>query len=228
MEQWFGLPHDDREIGDRPGRAARGDTQDGTLVFAPLSEADADLVEQLRGDDELVARRALEQLHVTWAIALARYVERLVHASDVADDIVQDVFLAMWLRRADVVSTGSLRAYLYGAVHRRALQVLRNARVAGRWAERVASEMTEAGVVSAPSDRADTATNLSELAAVLHTAIEALPVRQREAFLLYRERELSLQDVAQVMGISVNTVKVQIQRAGITLRAAVERYLTGT
>lgn len=225
LERWFGAPHNDAEE-HVPSRAIRPREEtpggDGTSVLAALSPDDATVIAQLQSGDESVAAHALEHLHQLWAAPLARYVERVIHAPDVADDIVQDVFFTVWMRRASLLSSGSLRAYLYGAVHRRALQVLRNARVAERWSERVATEMVASGV----AEHADVATSVSELADVIRTAIDGLAPRQREAILLYRERELSLAEVAQVMGISVNTVKVQIQRAGAALRAAVEAYLS--
>jgi RNA polymerase sigma-70 factor (ECF subfamily) len=227
LDRWFGPPPEEPGTGHRGGGDGRRDkTTQPSLRTAPLSETDATLIAQLGSPDVQVATSALEHVHAAWAIPLARYTERLIHSADLADDIVQDVFLSVWIRRDHLATAGSLRAYLFGAVHRHALRRMRDVRVADRWAQRISTEiLTSTELRGQDIQTPDVRVEADELASVLRATVDALAPRQRQALLLYREQELSLNDVAEVMGISVNTVKVQLQRAGATLREAVKQYL---
>lgn len=177
-------------------------------------------VARIRAGDE----SAFERLFREQYKALRRYAITLLHRDDVAEDVVQAVFLGMWARREELAVRSSLRAYLYAAVHHRAVQVLRQERVRDRHV--VATLLPGPEVeASLPGQWPDGVLVGEELEGVLRAAIEALAPRTREAFELRRFQELSYEEIATVMGISVKTVGVHIGRALAELRKAVLAYL---
>lgn len=146
---------------------------------------------------------------------------RYLRSRGPAEEVVQDVFLAMWERRerwgeGEVVD---LRRYLFAAVHNRSVSLLRRERVeaAGRERERDGRAETGVGHFTAtggvPPER-------SELVERLDRAVDALPPRARETLLLRVRRQLRNDEIAQVMGVSVKAVEGNLARAVAALREA--------
>src|SRR4051794_9078194 len=70
--------------------------------------------------------QALAELHKELWEPLVRYALRMLGCVALAEDVVQDVFLTLWRRADDVPIETGMRAYLFGAVHRRALHARRS------------------------------------------------------------------------------------------------------
>lgn len=181
---------------------------------------DHDLVARIRAGDEA----AFEALFREYYQPLRRYALTLVRRADVAEDIVQAVFLRLWTKRQEWVLRSSLKAYLFGAVHHRSLQLLRQERVRDR---HVLAELGGGAEVEAspPESWPDSELAGQELGQVLQAAVDGLAPRTRQAFELRRYQQLSYEEIAAVMGISVKTVGVHIGRALVVLRKAVLGYL---
>ncbi|MFL5579389.1 MAG: RNA polymerase sigma-70 factor [Gemmatimonadaceae bacterium] len=179
-------------------------------------ERSAELRERLRAGD----RAAVEELFRDHYAALVGFADGYVRSGAVAEEIVQDVFLNLWRGRDRLAGEGTLRAYLFQAVRNRALNHLRHARHVARHA------------AAAPRD--DSAPALgdallveAELAAAVRAAVDALPERCREVFLLSRGHNLSYVEIARTLEISVKTVETQMGRALKAIRRALLPYLEG-
>jgi RNA polymerase sigma-19 factor, ECF subfamily len=152
---------------------------------------------------------------------LCEYTLRLVGSAQAAEDVVHDLFLHLWDTRGPQDAVRLTKPYLYAAAHNRALKYLRHRRVAEGWIERAARE--------APPT-ADSPADLylqHELEEMVERAIADLPVRCREIFLLRRRDQLSYEAIAVRAGVSLGTVKSQMWRAAMMLRAALAPYLVG-
>ncbi len=84
---------------------------------APSVPPDAELVARIRAGDE----GGCEALYVAHHGPLWRFAYGYVRSAEIAEELVQEVFLALWRNRADWEVSGSVRAWLYGAVRNRAL-----------------------------------------------------------------------------------------------------------
>jgi RNA polymerase sigma-70 factor (ECF subfamily) len=168
-------------------------------------------------------RAAFEELFRRHYPDLVAFATRLTGASDVAEEIVQDVFLSVWRHRerGDAIPD-SIAAYLFGAVRKTATSYLRHAHVEKRWRDRVISG--EDITIITPSPATDSQTRFNEVIAAVRVAVDELPPRCRQAFLLRRQHGLSYAEIAQVMGIAPKTVEVQIGAALRTLRARLARF----
>jgi len=158
----------------------------------------------------------LYRLHYAGLVAFARG-----YAGDlsVAEDVVQDVFLAIWRRRDELELSGNVRTYLYSAVRNAALDRLKHADV-------VLRHRTRATIALTPASRpADEAVRHHELAGAIEAAVQQLPERSREAFLMSRDGGLSYAEIAEVLGVSVKAVEASISRALRALRDQLAPFL---
>lgn len=152
-------------------------------------------------------------------VPLCEYVLRFVGSAEVAQDLVQDLFLRLWDSRGPRDAVRLTRPYLYVAARNRALKYLRHRRVVAAWVARVALD-------EPPS--ADTPEELllrGELDAAVQQAIGRLPARCRAIFVLRRREQLSYREIATRLGVSLGTVKSQMWRATLRLREQLAPYL---
>lgn len=156
-------------------------------------------------------RRAFECLFREHYEALCRFALGYVDQLPEAEDLVQDVFFDLWEKRRTLDVEYSLRAYLYGMTRHHALKHLRRRRVRAKWT--VQGEFREASATTAKPGRTDDALQHKELEEAAEQAVAALPQRRRQIFVLSRRHGLTYPEIAEALGISVNTVETQIRRA---------------
>lgn len=149
---------------------------------------------------------------------LAEYARGLVGSQDAAEDVVQEVFVALWTHRDRISTPDNMVAYLYRSVRNRGLNFLRHQRLVSDFQTRKAAE----GAPDAPP--ADQRAEESEVAAAVRVAIDALPPRSREVFSLSRDQGLTYPEIAETLGISVKTVETLMGRALKAIRKRLARY----
>ncbi len=216
---WDGMGRDGvgwEGMGDRgaPGETDRGGGPYGAAMTddphtpPPAPAPDQVLAIRIRAGDELALDQALGR---HWG-PLFRYARRMVEDTDLAEDLVQETFLRLWERRRKLDPT-ALRAYLYRIVHNLALDELRRRRRHQAWAlvaPRDPAPPPRTPVTGGAVPSADEA---------MAYAIDALPPRRRQAFVLAYLHRMSYREAAQVMGVSPATVKNQVAAALAALRA---------
>lgn len=181
----------------------------------PSRGTDSDLRARIRRGDHA----AFEELFRAHYDGLVRFANRLIVAPMEAEEVVQDVMLNVWLRREQLESDENLKTYLFRATRNRALNHLRRRRL-----ENLFRKSLPVDEPAAPPPAGDDA---SATEAAIRAAVDALPDRCREVFVLSREHKLSYSAIAETMGISVKTVETQMGRALKALRAALEPYRDG-
>jgi RNA polymerase sigma factor (sigma-70 family) len=130
-----------------------------------------------------------------------------------ARDAVQDVFISLWQRRHALQVSSSLRTYLFAAVRYEVLGKISAALKAGIMPGDVASLS-----VAAPALATD-AVHEKELLNELHAAVEQLPGKMKEIYMLSRNNHKSVAVIADELRLSEQTVKNQLSRALTRLRA---------
>jgi RNA polymerase sigma-70 factor (ECF subfamily) len=161
--------------------------------------------------------RAFEAVFRAYHARLCGFAYRhLGNAAD-ADEVVQDLFLALWQKRESLSIRSSLRAYLFGAVHHRVLNRSARARLEQRWLQEGGVTELEVADDSVPADETLQA---SEFTARVNAALQSLPPGCRQVLQLRWLDQLSYAEVAEVLGISVKGVENQLSRARKALRAA--------
>lgn len=154
---------------------------------------------------------------------LFRFAYRLVNSRELAEELVQDVFLDLWRRREVVDPCSVARAYLYTATRHAAISALRRFQVEARAANR--DDVGVGATHGTPGPDALELTEASDLDAAIARAVESLPERCRLVYTLSRREQLSYAAIAAALGISVKTVEAQMARAFRLLRTRLAPYL---
>ena len=130
-----------------------------------------------------------------------------------AEDAAQQVFLKIWEKRTELPAVKQIEPYLFTAAKREMFQHFRRQAHQRDYVLHVLEVFSEARGADPESLLIS-----QEQVEGLQSVIDALPARQREAFRLSREEELTYQEIAQRMGISKETVREYIALALKTLR----------
>ncbi|HEX2833150.1 MAG TPA: sigma-70 family RNA polymerase sigma factor [Thermoanaerobaculia bacterium] len=158
---------------------------------------------------QLGEREAFEELIARWHEPLWMYVRRLTASDDTAADVVQETWLRVVRAIARLREPGSLRAWLFGIARRAVMDRLRV-----RYRE-----------PTVPLDDVDVAADVvaDELdLQALHAELEALPLLEREVLVLFYLRELTLQELSEILEAPLGTIKSRLFRARNTLRRQLE------
>jgi RNA polymerase sigma-70 factor (ECF subfamily) len=169
---------------------------------------ESELLERLRAGDDA----AFDAIFRMYYAQLVGTVQGILTERALAEEIVQDVMLELWRRRASLSVKDSLKAYLFQASRNRALNHIRHRRVE----ERAVAFMDTAATAPAT---AHSALVQREIDAAMREALAQLPERCREVFELSRVQGLKYAEIARVLDISVKTVEGQMSKALRVLRA---------
>ncbi len=179
-------------------------------------DREPDLVARICAGDES-AFAALFAMHYEGLWAL---VNGYVDAPDVAEEIVQDIFVRIWAQRARWEVHGSVRGYLYSAARSRALDYLRHQRVVRRWEDTTSVELGTRVV-----DDTEALLAASELSAALDTAIAQLSPALREVLVLRARHHLTYPEIARLLQVSPKAVETRVTRAFKALRELLGPYI---
>jgi RNA polymerase sigma-70 factor (ECF subfamily) len=188
------------------------------VLSSPPPPGDAELVRRIRAGDE----RALEQVFRSYYPGMCTFVRRFVHAPDISEELVQDVFFKLWSKRETLSEIDALRTYLFRAARNTALNHLRRKKLENAWEEREAAA-GEPTTMAATDDDA----SADEVTRAVNEAIGRLPMRCREVFLMSRQGGLTYAEIATRLGISIKTVETQMGRALKSLRVSLATYRGG-
>jgi len=146
---------------------------------------------------------------------LHRYAYTMLDDSEMAKDIVQQVFITLWEKKDTLNITVSVRAYLYRAVYNSCI----NHRTRGRRHHPI--DLDSSGQLPVSPELLS---EVRELRTILERAIETLPPQCKVVFLKSREEEKNYPAIARELGISVKTVEAQISKALKIMRSALEKH----
>lgn len=177
-----------------------------------------------RGD-----RRAFEALMARHAQAVANYLYRSLGDAAEAEDLTQTVFLQVYKSAARYRVSAPFATWLFTIARNLCLNELRRrARHPAASLDATPPEHGDAPARAVPDPRPDGPVQtllLTELEAKIQEALHDLPETQRTAILLYREQDLSYEDIAAVLGCSLTAVKSLIHRGRETLKRRLKPYL---
>lgn len=147
---------------------------------------------------------------------LCSYVSRILQSDHEVEDLVQEVFIAVWEGERTFSDIRELTNYLYRACYNNALIHLRNTRLHDTILQSLGEEKTPPD-----EDELYAMTVREEVIRQLYHFIEELPPEQRRIILLRAEGH-SWERIAELLGISINTVKTQKSRSYKFLRGKLD------
>ncbi len=162
-------------------------------------------------DDEQLVRLLTENDETAFSEIYGRYwkplyvsVQNILHDTDPAQDIVQEVFISLWQRR-DTVQVENLKSYLFQAVRFQVFKYIRADKAQAHFYDRLAS-------VSREIEQQDPILH-KEMQAIILNMISTLPEDQREIFVLHRTEGLTYSQIAERKNISIKTVEKKMSLA---------------
>ena len=167
--------------------------------------------------------RAFEILYSRHKGPLYRYLQRLCHGQEVANDIFQEVWGKVIASRERYEPRAQFNTFLFRIAHNCAVDYFRRA---GRQQDGRMDDVAdlEESLPDRSGGEPEAQVAESQLRTSFRKALEELPTEQREAFLLYEETGLSLDDIGRVTGVAMETAKSRLRYAFRKLRSALSHY----
>lgn len=166
------------------------------------------------------SERAMKELFRVYHTRLFRYIADLVKSETVAEELVMDVFMKLWVGREMITRIRNLDAFLFRIAHNKSVDFLRSVARDQRMKDLLCRRLQ-----SAAADAADVSLLQREYEQKVREAIALLPPKRREVYLLSREGELSHEQIAQRLQISKATVSNQIVEAQRFVRHYLSQHM---
>ena len=181
-----------------------------------------ELIQQLRAGDEL----AFKSLVTNYQDLVYNTALGVVQNSEDAEDVAQEVFIQVFRSIDQFKGDARLSTWIYRITTTKALDHIRSRRRKKRFAFITSLFGPNDELVHEPVDfqHPGVALDRKEQAALLFRMIEQLPENQKVAFTLHKTEELSYQEIADVMELSVSAVESLLFRARQNLRKLLEKY----
>ncbi len=149
---------------------------------------------------------AFARLFHDWHPLLYSYLYRLTESAPMAEEIVQDVFLKIWQTREALSEITSFKAWLFVISRNHALNALqKNMR-------EILRHRTYEREYQATNAREDVPEENASLS-LIDEAIDQLPPRRKEVYLLHRHQKLTYHQIADKLGIGRESVKTHLELA---------------
>jgi RNA polymerase sigma-70 factor (ECF subfamily) len=181
-----------------------------------------DILEGLRNGDG----DSYKYLYDEYYAKLCRVANFYVRDSFVSENLVGDLIFYLWENRTELLIRESLNVYLFTSIRNRCYNYLNQAHVQR---ESSITQIQEDSLIFSMHSETDLPIGIlmeKELQNVVDFAIERLPAQTKKVFELKRKDDLSYEEIAIQLNISVNTVKYHIKSAFKTLREELGEYLT--
>lgn len=170
--------------------------------------------------------QAYERLFKEYYKFLCSYAFGLTKDRHITEEIVEEFFVDLWNNRQKINITTSVRSYFVGSIHNRCLNYLQREKPKFISSDDISKLIDHEGTVGDRLIAIEAPSLLTkELESVLSNAIEKLPPGAKEIFLLSRHEDLSYDEIAQKLNVSLNTVKTQMKIALSKLREYLKDYL---
>ncbi|PXZ43761.1 RNA polymerase sigma-70 factor [Sanguibacteroides justesenii] len=166
---------------------------------------------------------AFVYIYTTYFDALLNYADRLLNNMETARDVVQQVFYKVWEGRAVLSITLSVKAYLFKSVYYGSLNTLAHEKNVRKYEQEQLSDFYFSTIIQSPE--AEIELWQSDIGRALQDAIDSLPERCREVFLLSKVEGLKNREIAERLTISEKTVERHMSIALSKLRDELDGVL---
>lgn len=173
------------------------------------------LLEELRNGN----RQAFEQLFERyWKPLYMASLKRIREEAD-AKDLLQDLFVSIWVRREQLPEHVSWASYLHGALRHKIINYLQASRVRIEYANAVLHAYPEPAAAET-----DSRLLTDDLRQVLEQATDAMPGRMKEIFLLSYSDGYTPHEIAERLSLSLQTVKNHLAESKSVIRRFLAHY----
>jgi len=147
-------------------------------------------------------------------------VYRILKDGNTAEDIAQEVFFGLWKKRETLNITLSVKAYLKRAAVNKSLNFIRDQKI------KFDDKEEQLPILTSSQSTTQQELEAEDLQKKIDEAIDSLPEKCRLVFTLSRFEEMSYQEIADHLGISIKTVENQISKALKVLRTKLGPFMS--
>ena len=156
--------------------------------------SDSELVINIRNSNH----EAFEQLFLRYHDELYKFLWRKTHSEELSKDFLQDTFKRLWINRTKLNPAKNIKAYLYKIAHNVVIEHVRKQQREKKYQAQSSLNQVDESI---------------ENESHIYFAINNLPKKFKEVFILNRFEGLKYSEIAQVYGISVKTVEYRMSKA---------------
>ena len=170
------------------------------------------LLKKIREGDQT----AFSEFYQQYVNLLHSFVIRYVKSHELADDLVQEIFIKIWENRITLPHLVSLKSYLFIVARNHTFTFLKKASAEQSLKDKILAEAT------AYSNPTDDLMLSAEYHAHMQRILSTLPSQTQKIFRLCREEEKSYQEVSALLGISKDAVKKHMVRSMKSLKPTIQ------
>lgn len=180
---------------------------------AMKTQNEKDLIDQLKRGNE----SAFETIFNTYYASLCFFAGQFLNDDEIAEEIVQDLFVTIWSKRNEIRVDSSLKNYLFRSVKNYCLNQIQHFRIREKYAAKVKED------VQHEIQESDYFLEVG-LIKKIDESIESLPGKRKQIFKLSREEGLKYKEIAEKLNLSIKTVEAQMGLALKQLREDLKEY----
>lgn len=160
-------------------------------------------------------KQSFDKLFMSMYDALLRFSMLYTTSLQPSEEIVNDVFVKLWINREELNDIKNPLAYLYTSVKNTSLNYLRSTK----------NNIISTDVMNVNNKFTQNHSEEKELEMVIRNAINHLPKQRRIIFLLIKEENLKALQVAEILNLSIRTVENQVYKAVKQIAGELSIYL---
>jgi RNA polymerase sigma-70 factor (family 1) len=166
-------------------------------------------------------REAFDEIYERYWLKLYMASIKRIKSSDDAKDIVQDLFVSLWMKKETLVINRSLSSYLYMAIKYKVINYIEANIVKNNYLNSL-----NKAVMDYDNSTYETI-NFQDMEKLLDSGINNLTPKVKEVFELSRKKNLSVKEISQKLNVSDQTIKNQISKALKSLRVHLQNVSAG-
>lgn len=190
---------------DLPDEPHRPKPAESFFKVNPVFISETDLSEKLiRQAFHMSPDEGIQRLFHCYHALLCSHAVRFVSSRAIAEDIVSDIFYEFHSRQLYHTVTTSYRAYLFASVRNRSFDYVRREMHRG-------GPLEQAAQISIPvAQEPDSIIQYEDLYRDVEAAIDAMPVKRRQIYLMHRFEGKKALDISSELGVSIRTVEAHL------------------
>ncbi len=178
-------------------------------------EIEEKLIKRIANSD----RKAFSILYMRYINDLYDYIFLFTKSKEITEDILQNIFIKIWIKRTSLNSVTYFKGYLYRAAKNLLLDEIRRNQLKTRIYLELQDDISEES-----SEIADARLIYTQYQQVANDAINLLPKKRKEIFELRTKEDLTLDEIAEKLSISKNVVKKQLYSGVRFVKAYIEKH----
>lgn len=188
-----------------------------------MHKADQPTIDSLPAKDD---KKSFNRLFAVYYPRLTAYAHLFLE-KEAAEDVVQELFVYIWEHMDGIKIHTSLEAYLFKSTYQRCLNQIKHHKMKETHHKQLENRFAEMEhrIFNPDTDESIRKLFMSDLKKEMRNAINELPDRCREVFMLSYVYQLKNKEIAEALNISVNTVENHMTNALKTLRMKLKKYM---